>query len=116
MTDADEEIKLFWKEKKKSSTIVAADVVVHGKQWDRESGKRQIDSNTTLDSTNMCHMGGEIVQDAEQYQVKILDSGGDDSGGVYAPALQAMLGYGISDRWERLGFFVEEVGELVWRR
>ncbi|GJS68336.1 hypothetical protein Tco_0682901 [Tanacetum coccineum] len=30
----------------------------------------KIDSNTTLDSTNMCHMGGEIVQDAEQYQVK----------------------------------------------
>ncbi|GKC60817.1 hypothetical protein Tco_1088415, partial [Tanacetum coccineum] len=30
----------------------------------------KIDSNTTLDLTNMCHMGGEIVQDAEQYQVK----------------------------------------------
>ncbi|GKA43724.1 hypothetical protein Tco_0736448 [Tanacetum coccineum] len=30
----------------------------------------KIDSNTTLDSTNMCHMGGEIFQDAEQYQQK----------------------------------------------
>nr|GEY48530.1 hypothetical protein [Tanacetum cinerariifolium] len=29
----------------------------------------KIDSNTTLDPTNMCHRGGEIVQDAEQYQV-----------------------------------------------
>ncbi|GKB14084.1 hypothetical protein Tco_0848007 [Tanacetum coccineum] len=30
-----------------------------------------VDSNTTPDSTNMCHRGGEIDQDAEQYQVKI---------------------------------------------
>ncbi|GJX92976.1 hypothetical protein Tco_0347562 [Tanacetum coccineum] len=30
----------------------------------------KIDSNTTPDSTNMCHRGGEIDQDAEQYQVK----------------------------------------------
>ncbi|GJS08712.1 hypothetical protein Tco_0365508 [Tanacetum coccineum] len=29
-----------------------------------------IDSNITPDSTNICHMGGEIIQDAEQYQVK----------------------------------------------
>ncbi|GJV06311.1 hypothetical protein Tco_1343967 [Tanacetum coccineum] len=29
-----------------------------------------IDSNTTPDSTNMSHRGGEIDQDAEQYQVK----------------------------------------------
>nr|GFB50359.1 hypothetical protein [Tanacetum cinerariifolium] len=28
------------------------------------------DSNTTLDSTNMSHRGGEIDQDAEQHQVK----------------------------------------------
>ncbi|GKC87214.1 hypothetical protein Tco_1147863, partial [Tanacetum coccineum] len=29
-----------------------------------------VDSNTTPDSTNMCHRGGEIDQDAEQYQEK----------------------------------------------
>ncbi|GJV79292.1 hypothetical protein Tco_1515162 [Tanacetum coccineum] len=28
----------------------------------------KVDSNTTPDSTNMCHRGGEIDQDAEQYQ------------------------------------------------
>nr|GEV30101.1 actin-binding, cofilin/tropomyosin type [Tanacetum cinerariifolium] len=32
----------------------------------------KVDSNTTLDSTNMCHRGGEIEQDAEQDQVKSL--------------------------------------------
>ncbi|GJW33679.1 hypothetical protein Tco_0053711 [Tanacetum coccineum] len=31
---------------------------------------KKVDSNTTLDSTNICHRGGEIDQDAEQYQVK----------------------------------------------
>ncbi|GJV12160.1 hypothetical protein Tco_1353701 [Tanacetum coccineum] len=31
---------------------------------------KKIDSNTTPDSTNMSHRGGEIDQDAEQYQVK----------------------------------------------
>ncbi|GJX34341.1 hypothetical protein Tco_0245898 [Tanacetum coccineum] len=31
----------------------------------------EVDSNTTPDSTNMSHRGGEIDQDAEQYQVKI---------------------------------------------
>nr|GFB06666.1 hypothetical protein [Tanacetum cinerariifolium] len=30
----------------------------------------KVDSNTTPDSTNICHWGGEIDQDAEQYQVK----------------------------------------------
>nr|GEW99652.1 hypothetical protein [Tanacetum cinerariifolium] len=30
----------------------------------------KVDSNTTSDSTNMCHMGGEIDQDVEQDQVK----------------------------------------------
>ncbi|GJX56837.1 hypothetical protein Tco_0286734 [Tanacetum coccineum] len=30
----------------------------------------KVDSNTTPDSTNMCHRGGEIDQDAEQYQEK----------------------------------------------
>ncbi|GJT05934.1 hypothetical protein Tco_0840396 [Tanacetum coccineum] len=30
----------------------------------------KVDSNTTPDSTNMCHRGGEIDQDAEQYKVK----------------------------------------------
>ncbi|GJW41129.1 hypothetical protein Tco_0066974 [Tanacetum coccineum] len=30
----------------------------------------EIDSNTTPDLTNMCHRGGEIDQDAEQYQIK----------------------------------------------
>ncbi|GJV52255.1 hypothetical protein Tco_1447996 [Tanacetum coccineum] len=30
----------------------------------------KVDSNTTPDSTNMCHRGGEIDQDAEQYQAK----------------------------------------------
>nr|GEX95999.1 hypothetical protein [Tanacetum cinerariifolium] len=30
----------------------------------------KVDSNTTLDSTNMCHRRGEIDQDAEQDQVK----------------------------------------------
>ncbi|GJR54454.1 hypothetical protein Tco_1404975 [Tanacetum coccineum] len=30
----------------------------------------KVDSNTTHDSTNMCHRGGEIDQDAEQYQAK----------------------------------------------
>nr|GEW53953.1 retrovirus-related Pol polyprotein from transposon TNT 1-94 [Tanacetum cinerariifolium] len=30
----------------------------------------EVDSNTTLDSKNMCHMGGEIDKDAEQDQVK----------------------------------------------
>ncbi|GJZ06160.1 hypothetical protein Tco_0539953 [Tanacetum coccineum] len=30
----------------------------------------KVDSNTTPDSTNMSHKGGEIDQDAEQYQVK----------------------------------------------
>ncbi|GJT26287.1 hypothetical protein Tco_0906562 [Tanacetum coccineum] len=30
----------------------------------------KIDSNTSPDSTNMSHRGGEIEQDAEQYQVK----------------------------------------------
>ncbi|GJX52086.1 hypothetical protein Tco_0280455 [Tanacetum coccineum] len=30
----------------------------------------KVDSNTTPDSTNMCHRGGEIYQDAEQYQEK----------------------------------------------
>ncbi|GJY32354.1 hypothetical protein Tco_0415849 [Tanacetum coccineum] len=30
----------------------------------------KVDSNTTLDSTNMSHKGGEIDQDAKQYQVK----------------------------------------------
>ncbi|GJW83241.1 hypothetical protein Tco_0156386 [Tanacetum coccineum] len=29
-----------------------------------------VDNNTTPDSTNMCHRGGEIDQDAEQYKVK----------------------------------------------
>nr|GEX66596.1 hypothetical protein [Tanacetum cinerariifolium] len=29
-----------------------------------------VDSNTTSDSTNMCHTGGDIDQDAEQDQVK----------------------------------------------
>ncbi|GKD58558.1 hypothetical protein Tco_1296067 [Tanacetum coccineum] len=31
---------------------------------------KKVDSNTTPDSTNMCHRGGEIDYDAEQYQVK----------------------------------------------
>ncbi|GJU48013.1 hypothetical protein Tco_1217568 [Tanacetum coccineum] len=31
---------------------------------------KKVDSNTTPDSTNMSHRGGEIDQDAEQYQVK----------------------------------------------
>ncbi|GKA54117.1 hypothetical protein Tco_0753066 [Tanacetum coccineum] len=31
----------------------------------------KVDSNTTPDSTNMCHRGGEIDQDAEQYKVKL---------------------------------------------
>nr|GEY18792.1 hypothetical protein [Tanacetum cinerariifolium] len=31
----------------------------------------KIDRNATHDSTNMCHRGGEIDQDAEHYQVKI---------------------------------------------
>ncbi|GKE68612.1 hypothetical protein Tco_1526684 [Tanacetum coccineum] len=30
----------------------------------------EVDSNTTPDSTNMCHRGGEIDQDAKHYQVK----------------------------------------------
>ncbi|GJR79376.1 hypothetical protein Tco_0150161 [Tanacetum coccineum] len=30
----------------------------------------KVDSNTTPDSTNMCHRGGEIDQDAKQYQAK----------------------------------------------
>ncbi|GJZ61039.1 hypothetical protein Tco_0617176 [Tanacetum coccineum] len=30
----------------------------------------KVNSNTTPDSTNMCHRGGEIDQDAEQYNVK----------------------------------------------
>ncbi|GKC08661.1 hypothetical protein Tco_1000271 [Tanacetum coccineum] len=30
----------------------------------------EVESNTTPDSTNMCHRGGEIDQDAEQYKVK----------------------------------------------
>ncbi|GJS22018.1 hypothetical protein Tco_0450650 [Tanacetum coccineum] len=30
----------------------------------------KVDSNTIPDSTNMCHRGGEIDQDAEQYQAK----------------------------------------------
>ncbi|GJR95104.1 hypothetical protein Tco_0267278 [Tanacetum coccineum] len=30
----------------------------------------KVDSNTTPDLTNMCHMGGEIDQDTEQYQAK----------------------------------------------
>ncbi|GJU29614.1 hypothetical protein Tco_1173203 [Tanacetum coccineum] len=30
----------------------------------------KVDSNTTPNSTNMCHRGGEIDQDAEQYQAK----------------------------------------------
>ncbi|GJW64637.1 hypothetical protein Tco_0116521 [Tanacetum coccineum] len=30
----------------------------------------KVDSNNTPDSTNMCHRGGEIDQDAEQYQAK----------------------------------------------
>ncbi|GJV09659.1 hypothetical protein Tco_1351200 [Tanacetum coccineum] len=30
----------------------------------------KVDNNTTPDSTNMCHRGGEIDQDAEQYQAK----------------------------------------------
>ncbi|GJT13372.1 hypothetical protein Tco_0860414 [Tanacetum coccineum] len=30
----------------------------------------KVNSNTTPDSTNMCHRGGEIDQDAEQYKVK----------------------------------------------
>ncbi|GJW29273.1 hypothetical protein Tco_0046148 [Tanacetum coccineum] len=29
---------------------------------------KKVDSNTTLDSKNICHRGGEIDQDAEQYQ------------------------------------------------
>ncbi|GKC30722.1 hypothetical protein Tco_1038016 [Tanacetum coccineum] len=32
----------------------------------------KVDSNTTPDSTNMCHRGGEINQDAKQYQAKSL--------------------------------------------
>ncbi|GJV58140.1 hypothetical protein Tco_1459145 [Tanacetum coccineum] len=31
---------------------------------------KNVDSNTTPNSTNMCHRGGEIDQDAKQYQVK----------------------------------------------
>ncbi|GJZ07022.1 hypothetical protein Tco_0540815, partial [Tanacetum coccineum] len=31
----------------------------------------KVDGNNTPDSTNMCHRGGEINQDAEQYQAKI---------------------------------------------
>ncbi|GKF43920.1 hypothetical protein Tco_0130472, partial [Tanacetum coccineum] len=30
----------------------------------------KVDRNTTPDSTNICHIGGEIDQDAEQYQAK----------------------------------------------
>ncbi|GKC78863.1 hypothetical protein Tco_1129637, partial [Tanacetum coccineum] len=30
----------------------------------------KVDSNTTPDSTNMCHRGGEIDQDAE-YEIKL---------------------------------------------
>ncbi|GJT22812.1 hypothetical protein Tco_0892749 [Tanacetum coccineum] len=33
-----------------------------------------IDSNTTPDSTNMCHRGGEIVQDAEQVKSPLLNA------------------------------------------
>ncbi|GKB35181.1 retrovirus-related pol polyprotein from transposon TNT 1-94 [Tanacetum coccineum] len=33
-----------------------------------------IDSNTTPDSTNMCHRGGEIVQDAEQLKSPLLNA------------------------------------------
>ncbi|GKA90040.1 hypothetical protein Tco_0811852 [Tanacetum coccineum] len=33
-----------------------------------------IDSNTTSTSTNMCHRGGEIVQDAEQVKSPLLDA------------------------------------------
>ncbi|GKF08261.1 hypothetical protein Tco_0042485 [Tanacetum coccineum] len=33
---------------------------------------KKIDSNTTPDSTNMSHRGGDIDHDAEQYQVKVL--------------------------------------------
>ncbi|GKD51139.1 hypothetical protein Tco_1280115 [Tanacetum coccineum] len=32
----------------------------------------KVDSNTTPDSTNMCHKGGEIDQDAEQYKEKVF--------------------------------------------
>ncbi|GKB30935.1 hypothetical protein Tco_0870336 [Tanacetum coccineum] len=32
----------------------------------------KVDSNSTPDSTNMCHREGEIDQDAKQYQVKSL--------------------------------------------
>ncbi|GJW86949.1 hypothetical protein Tco_0162289 [Tanacetum coccineum] len=34
----------------------------------------EVDSNTTPDSTNMCHRGGEIDQDAEQYKSKKVQS------------------------------------------
>ncbi|GJV30938.1 hypothetical protein Tco_1391338 [Tanacetum coccineum] len=46
--------------------VVDADIrLVNGQVLSSE-----VDSNTTHDSTNMCHRGGEIDQDAEQYKVK----------------------------------------------
>ncbi|GJY93638.1 hypothetical protein Tco_0509420 [Tanacetum coccineum] len=40
----------------------------------------KVDRNTTPDSTNMCHMGGEIDQNAEKYQVScpLLDPSFDN--------------------------------------
>nr|GEX80947.1 retrovirus-related Pol polyprotein from transposon TNT 1-94 [Tanacetum cinerariifolium] len=39
----------------------------------------KVDSNTTSDSTNMCHRGGEINQDAEQDQKCVFNANHDDS-------------------------------------
>ncbi|GKE37217.1 hypothetical protein Tco_1460622, partial [Tanacetum coccineum] len=43
----------------------------HKRQYDRRMNERQMQSRESkVDSTNMCHRGGEIDQDAKKYQAK----------------------------------------------
>nr|GEU59385.1 zinc finger, CCHC-type [Tanacetum cinerariifolium] len=53
--------------------VVDADIRLHTDQFEPSYDTHlleKVDSNITLNSTNMCHNGGEIDQDAEQDQVK----------------------------------------------
>ncbi|GJQ91510.1 hypothetical protein Tco_0002649 [Tanacetum coccineum] len=59
--------------------LTAQQNVLANEQWHTDKSEpsydiyllEKVDINTTPDATNMCHRGGEIDQDVEQYQAKI---------------------------------------------
>ncbi|GKD62036.1 hypothetical protein Tco_1299545 [Tanacetum coccineum] len=53
-----------------SGTYITHDVDAYIRPVNDQVPFAEVDSNTTPDSTNMCHRGGEIDQDAEHDQVK----------------------------------------------